>query len=213
MFLFFGVLGMGLKELEDLRLTSREVIQFLRDGNARFVAGLMRNFDYREQISSVSSLRRPFAVVVSCMDSRIPISLIFDQGVGSIFNICVAGNFVGFDVLSSLELACISDSVKLIVIIGHNDCSAIKSVCDGVAFCNVARIFSALRPAVMAVEGFGLDRTSYNRDFVYAVARKNVELSVGRVCEFSSFLREKIFNGEILVVGAMYDIYTGCVEI
>ena len=174
---------------------------------------LIKEINYKEQNYISTTFQRPFAVILSCMDSRIPVSKIFNQNIGDIYNICIAGNFVDESIIASLELACTNESVKLIIIIGHNECSAIQNACNSIKIGNIKRIVSKIEPAIMAVKGFETNRTSSNKEFVEAVANKNVELGISEIYKKSIFLKEKIYQKKVFLIGAMYNIYTGCIDI
>ena len=190
--------------------TPARALQKLKDGNDRFVRGDLLDRDYRKQVLATGDEGQfPFAAVVGCVDSRAPAEVVFDQGVGDIFNARVAGNFVNDDMLGSLEFACAVAGAKLIVVLGHNECGAVKGAADDVVMGNLTKTLANLKPAVAAVTGHEKDRTSTNPAFVQAVAEKNVHLTVDRIRQRSPILREMIVKGEVGLVGAMYDIRTG----
>jgi len=160
-------------------------------------------------------LQWPFAVILSCIDSRVSAELVFDQGLGDIFSIRIAGNFVNDDILGSLEFGCKVAGAKLVVVLGHKHCGAIKGVCDGVELGHLTGMLAKLKPAMDAVSTpvESARRNSSNDVFVQAVARKNVDLTVENVLERSDVLRAMLDAKEIEVVGAMYDVETGEVEL
>jgi carbonic anhydrase len=135
--------------------------------------------------------------------------LIFDQGIGDIFNARVAGNFVNDDILGSLEFACAAAGARLIVVMGHTECGAIKGACDDIVLGNLTQTLANIKPAVADVSGYDSDRTSKNSKFVQAVAAKNVVLTVGRIRERSPILRDMVDKGQIGLEGAIYDVHTG----
>jgi carbonic anhydrase len=190
-------------------MTPDEAIQMLKEGNERFVNNQMVNRNLLEQVEKTSTGQYPFAAVISCIDSRVPTEIIFDQGIGDIFNGRVAGNFVDEDMLGSLEFACKVAGSKAIVILGHSHCGAVKGACDNVELGNLTGMLQRIQPAVDAVTDVKEFRTSQNPEFVQKVADAHVELTVEDISENSSVLKEMIDNGEIKVVGAMYDIETG----
>ena len=190
-------------------MSPMQAIQRLKEGNARFVAGKMLNCDLSEQVKMTADGQYPFAAIVGCIDSRASNELIFDQGIGDVFSVRVAGNFVNDDMLGSLEFACAVTGAKLIVVAGHTECGAIKGACDDVVMGNLTQTLANIKPAVAAVSGFVSDRTSSNSAFVQAVADKNVELTKKRITERSSVLREMIDDGRVGLVGAMYDVHSG----
>ena len=181
----------------------------LKDGNNRFVQGKMLERDFMQQVKATGSGQFPFAAIIGCLDSRASNELIFDQGIGDIFSGRVAGNFVNDDLLGSLEFACAAAGAKLIVVLGHTECGAVKGACDDVVLGNLTQTLANIKPAVAAVPGFEADRSSKNDKFVQAVAEKNVVLTLARIRERSSILREMIDKGQIGLAGAMYDVHTG----
>lgn len=190
-----------------------DALQLLKDGNQRFKdkSTISRSFD--KQIDLTSTGQYPFATVVSCIDSRIPTEIIFDQGIGDIFNARIAGNFVNDDILGSLEFACKLAGSKLIVIMGHTSCGAVKGACDHAELGNLTGMLDKIKPALDKVPtAEGVDRSSKNLDFVNQVALQNVELTIAKLKKDSPVLNEMIESGEIQVVGAMYDVKTGIVS-
>lgn len=192
--------------------TPQMALQMLEDGNARFVQGRMLNCDYMQQVRATGDGQYPFAAIVGCIDSRASNELIFDQGVGDIFSARVAGNFINDDMLGSLEFACAAAGAKLIAVVGHTECGAIKGACDDVVLGNLTQTLANLKPAVAAVSGYEADRSSGNAAFVQAVADKNVQVTIERIRERSSILRGMADRGEIDLAGAMYDVHTGQVS-
>lgn len=183
-------------------------LQKLKDGNARFVEGESTYKDYKAQVQETSKGQYPFAIILSCMDSRNPSEIIFDQGIGDIFNIRIAGNIVDEDVLGSLEFACKVTGSKLILVMGHTNCGAIMGACDDVKLGNLTALLSKIRPAVERVNEDG-DRNSKNSEYVAKVARENVILAIECIKNNSPILKEMLDNGEIMAVGSMYDLETG----
>lgn len=190
-------------------ITPEGALQKLRDGNARFVEGRMRKRNLLEQVKATAGGQFPFAAVVGCIDSREAAQVTFDQGIGDVFSATVAGNFVNDDILGSLEFACAITGAKIVVVVGHSDCGAIKGACDDVVLGNLTQTLANIKPAVAAVTGFESDRTSANGPFVQAVAEKNVELTMARIRQRSAILRDMADKGEIAIAGAMYDVHTG----
>ena len=188
-------------------------VEMLKNGNARFIAGDSINRDLHKQVTQTATGQYPFASVVSCIDSRIPTEVVFDQGIGDIFNARVAGNFVNEDILGSLEFACKLAGSKVIVIMGHTSCGAVKGACDHAKLGNLTQMLEKIQPAVNAITTpDGVDRSSKNLDFVNKVAVKNVELTIEKLKADSPVLNEMFTNGEIDIVGAMYDVKTGSVS-
>lgn len=194
-------------------LGPEDALQLLKEGNNRFLSkkSIARSFD--EQINLTSTGQYPFAAVVSCIDSRIPTEIVFDQGIGDIFNARIAGNFVNNDILGSLEFACKLAGSKLIVIMGHTSCGAVKGACDHAELGNLTGMLEKIKPAVDKVEtAEGVDRSSKNIDFVNEVAVQNVHLTIAKLKKDSPVLQEMIEAEEIDVVGAMYDVTSGKVS-
>ncbi|MCF6171709.1 MAG: carbonic anhydrase [Bacteroidales bacterium] len=188
-------------------------VEMLQKGNHRFVQGkpLPREFD--KQIAQTATGQYPFAIVLSCIDSRIPTEIIFDQGIGDIFNARIAGNFVNEDILGSMEFACKFAGSKLVVVMGHTSCGAVKGACDSVQAGNLTQLLEKITPAVEGTKTKPNEkRSSENADFVNRVAVKNVELTVENICGQSPILCEMYKQGEIDIVKAMYDVASGKVE-
>ena len=190
-------------------ITPQMAIDMLKDGNKRFVSGNALSRDHAKQVSDTSTGQFPFGVVLECIDSRVPAEIVFDQGIGDIFTVRIAGNFANDDILGSLEFACKVAGSKAIVVLGHTSCGAVKGACDKVELGNLTGMLGKIQPAVDAIADDGSERSSKNAEFVQKVADKNVDLTVADILSKSDVLREMNDNGEISVVGAMYDISTG----
>ena len=190
-------------------ITPVKALEMLKAGNARFARGEMLERNYMAQIRATGDGQYPFAAVVGCIDSRVSNELIFDQGIGDIFSARVAGNFVNDGVLGSLEFACAAAGAKLVVILGHTECGAVKGACDDVVLGNLTRTLANIKPAVASVEGFAANRSSSNPAFVQAVADRNVVLTLARIRERSAILRDMTDSGAIGLVGATYDVHKG----
>jgi carbonic anhydrase len=192
-------------------LTPDSAIALLKEGNSRFVENKKADRDLLEQVNDTASGQYPFATILSCIDSRVSAELIFDQGVGDIFSARVAGNIVNADLLGSIEFACKLAGTKVVVILGHTACGAVKGACDDAKLGNLTTLLHKIKPAVAAVsEPSNSDlRNSSNIDFVNAVAVKNVELTINNARSLSPVLKEMEDNGEIKIIGAMYDIKNG----
>lgn len=194
-------------------LSPAMAVALLKDGNKRFLGGNTLNRNLHQQVADTASGQYPFAAVVSCIDSRIPTEVIFDQGIGDIFNARVAGNFVNEDILGSLEFACKLAGSKVIVVMGHTSCGAVKGACDHAELGNLTQMLDKIMPAVDGTStAEGEARNSSNGDFVNRVAVKNVELTIANLKSMSPVLNEMLENGEIEVVGAMYDVKDGSVS-
>jgi carbonic anhydrase len=195
-------------------LTPRMALEILKEGNTRFVNNLKAQRDLLEQANDTRDGQWPFAIVLSCIDSRTSAELIFDQGLGDIFSVRIAGNIVNTDILGSMEFACKVAGSKLIVVLGHTKCGAVKGACDHVEMGNLTELLSKLQPSVYAErETVNItDRHSKNSTFVENVASINVRRSVKSIIERSFIIEQMVEKGEIGVVGAMYNIDTGKVE-
>jgi carbonic anhydrase len=192
-------------------LSHNQILDLLKDGNARFINSKKLDRNLRQQVDETSGGQFPFATILSCIDSRIPVETIFDQGIGDLFSVRIAGNFVNDDILGSMEFACKLAGSKVLVIMGHTSCGAVKGACDGAELGKLTGMLDKIKPAVNAVENpkDPSERTSANLDFVNEVARKNVELTIEAIRSGSGVLAEMEAQGEIQIVGAMYDVATG----
>lgn len=195
-------------------MTPEKALQYLKEGNVRFQKNLKANRNLLEQVNDTAEGQFPFATILSCIDSRVSAELVFDQGLGDIFSIRIAGNFVNQDILGSMEFACKLAGTKLIVVLGHTSCGAIKGACDHARMGNLTALINKIEPAVYAVEEpeDKSVRNSSNLEFVDAVAKMNVEMTLDNVRSQSVILSEMEKNGEIKIVGGMYDLSTGEVE-
>ena len=193
--------------------TPAQAFAKLKDGNARFVSGSPVHRNLHKQIKETAKGQYPFATVVSCLDSRTSSELIFDQGMGDVFNARVAGNIVNPDILGSLEFASKAAGSKLIAVIGHTKCGAIKGACDHVELGNLTGLLNKIEPAVAATSSAkGEDRSSKNYGFVDRVAETNVRKTIANIRSNSAILRQMEKDGQIKIVGGMYDIETGKVS-
>lgn len=195
-------------------MTPEKSLQFLKEGNLRFQNNLKANRNLLEQVNDTSEGQFPFATILSCIDSRVSAELVFDQGLGDIFSVRIAGNFVNSDILGSMEFACKLAGTKLVVVLGHTACGAVKGACDDARLGNLTGMLAKIKPAVKAVTEpkDPSIRNSKNSEFVDNVAAKNVQLTIDRILEESDVLAEMQNNGEIKIIGAMYDINTGAVK-
>ncbi len=195
-------------------LTPRMALEILKEGNDRFVKNLKAQRDLLAQANDTRDGQWPFAVILSCIDSRTSAELIFDQGLGDIFSVRIAGNIVNTDILGSMEFACKVAGSKLIVVLGHTKCGAVKGACDHVEMGNLTELLSKLQPSVYAERSTSNPdaRNSKNTAFVENVASINVKRSVKSVIERSYIIEQMVENGEIGIVGAMYNIESGKVE-
>ena len=183
----------------------------LVEGNKRFVEKKQLNRDLMQQVAETSTGQYPFATVLSCIDSRVSSELIFDQGIGDIFSVRIAGNFVNEDILGSMEFACKLAGTKLILVLGHTACGAVKGACDHARLGNLTALINKIEPAVAAVKEPAEEsmRNSSNPTFVNDVAAMNVKMTIEAIRTQSQVLKEMEDAGTIHIVGGMYDISTG----
>lgn len=195
-------------------ITPERALEFLKEGNHRFVNNLKLNRNLLQQANETRQGQWPFAAIVSCIDSRTSAELIFDQGLGDIFSIRIAGNVVNTDIMGSLEFACRLAGSKLIVVLGHTTCGAIKGACDHVELGNLTELLAKIQPSVYE-ESTVTDpsgRSSSNAQFVENVADLNVRRSVRSIINRSYILERLIEQGEVAIIGAKHDLASGLVE-
>jgi carbonic anhydrase len=190
-------------------MTPEIALKLLKDGNERFTSGLSANRDLLQKVKDTQHGQSPFAAILSCMDSRAPAELIFDQGIGDIFNIRIAGNVISPYVLGSLEYAVAVAGSKLILVMGHTNCGAIKGACDDVKMGNLTSLLEQIKDSVSQETSTTENRTGNNLEFVNKVSLLNVQHSVNQMIEQSEVIRGLVESGEIKIVPAMYDIATG----
>lgn len=194
-------------------ITPEDAISLLKKGNNRFLKNKFLNRDYKEQISNSSNGQHPFVIVLSCIDSRVPVEIIFDQGIGDLFSVRVAGNVVSKDVLGSIEYACKYAGVKLIVILGHTSCGAVKGACDGLEDGNLTHLLQKIKPAIDKTKTDESEiRDSSNIHFVNSVANNNLNNSINDIKSHSIILKEMIDSDMVSICSAMYDVETGIVN-
>ncbi|WP_341834037.1 carbonic anhydrase family protein [Chitinophaga pollutisoli] len=198
-------------KLSQSNTTPEMALEILKEGNARFVNNLRINRNLLGMVNDTKEGQWPVAAIVSCMDSRTSAELIFDQGLGDIFSIRLAGAVISDNVLGSLEYACKVAGSKFIVVLGHTHCGAIKGACDHVEMGNLTGLLGKIRPAVFQEKTITENRNSKNHDFVEAVTNIHTDRSVQAILEQSIILAEMIDNGEVGIIGAMYDVETGVV--
>ncbi len=194
---------------EQQALTPDSVIQILKDGNMRFMANNTTSRDHSAMVRDAAAGQYPKAIILSCVDSRIPVEDVFDRGIGDIFVARVAGNFANEDILGSMEFACKVSGAKLILVLGHESCGAIKSAIDNVKLGNITAMLSKIQPAITASNDFNGEKSSKNPDYVEWVAKKNVLNTIAIIRAKSPVLKEMEDKGEIKIVGAYYDLHTG----
>lgn len=192
-------------------ISPEKAIEILKTGNERFVNNLKANRNLLQQVNETSDGQHPFAVILSCIDSRTSAELIFDQGLGDIFSIRIAGNILNEDILGSMEFACKIAGAKAVIVLGHSKCGAIKGACDNVEMGNLTALLTKIRPAVDDELIIKENRNSSNADFVEKVAVINVKRTVKAIMERSPILNEMIKTGELDLLGGMYDVETGVV--
>jgi carbonic anhydrase len=192
--------------------TPAQVLDWLERGNQRFASGQPepRDMLHDQQVNAAGQY--PRAVLLSCIDSRAPAEFIFDAGIGDLFNARIAGNIADADLVGSMEFACKVSGAKLVVVMGHTNCGAIKGACDHVQLGNLTGLLEKIQPAVQAVQDVPGARNSKNKEFVEAVAEANVRLTVARIRELSPILRTMEDEGKIKIVGCIYDLETGRVR-
>jgi carbonic anhydrase len=195
-------------------MTPDDVLRYLKEGNERFVAGTLTSRDHSAQVRYASKGQYPKALVLSCLDSRIPVEDVFDLGIGDLFVARVAGNFENLDILGSMEFAGIHDNgdgVKVIVVMGHGSCGAIKHAIDDTKLGNVTAMLTNIKPAIDAHASYQGDKTSKNSEFVQLVTESNVNITINDIRERSPILKDLEQSGKIKIVGALYDMDTGVV--
>jgi len=195
-------------------MTPHKALEYLKEGNKRFQGNLSANRNLLQQVNDTTEGQFPFATILSCIDSRVSAELVFDQGLGDIFSIRIAGNFINEDILGSMEFACKLAGTRLIVVLGHTSCGAIKGACDHARLGNLTKLIEKIEPAVAAVSEPKDEslRNSKNLDFVDEVSAKNVLMAIDDIRKRSPILVEMEEKDEIKIVGAMYDISNGSVH-
>ncbi|MDQ3194658.1 MAG: carbonic anhydrase family protein [Bacteroidota bacterium] len=196
------------KELQQAT-TPAKIIDVLKEGNNKFVKGDLTFTDYPKQIIETSKGQFPSAVILSCLDSRVPVEKVFDLGVGDVFVARVAGNIVNTDMLASMEFGCKVAGAKLIVVLGHTECGAVKAAIDNVKLGNITELLAKIGPAIDSMSTYSGDKTSKDNGYVDKVTAENVELVMNTIRKNSSILDEMEKNGEIDIIGGVYDINSG----
>lgn len=193
-------------------LTPQIALDILKEGNRRFVNNLKENPNLLEQVNETQNRQYPFAVILSCIDSRTSAELIFDQGLGDIFSVRIAGNIINEDILGSMEFACKIAGSKFILVLGHTNCGAIQGACDHLEMGNITALLSKITPSIESETTTIKNRNSKNVKFVENVALINVHKTVTAIKERSYILHEMIDKGEIGICGAIYNVETGVVD-
>lgn len=194
---------------EQQKITPAEAINLLKNGNRRFLERKMEHRDYNAQIEITSNGQFPLACVLSCIDSRVPVELIFDQGLGDVFSCRVAGSVINEDVLGSMEFACKIAGAKAIVVLGHTRCGAIMGACDNVQMGNLTALLNKIKPAIDAETTITENRNSGNKEFLYRVTDLNIHRAIRTISEKSPLLAEMATNHQIAIIGGVYDVETG----
>ena len=192
------------KEIQEI-LTPANAHRILAEGNLRFVQNVKAQRNLKSQVLETSAGQFPFAVILSCIDSRVPAELVFDQGIGDIFSVRVAGNIVNEDILGSMEFACKVAGSKIVVVMGHSKCGAVKGACQHVELGNLSTLLDKIKPALNLVE----NGREFSAELVEDVALENVNQSINEIRKKSQILAELEKAGDIEIVGAMYSVDTG----
>ena len=190
-------------------LTPDLALEILKEGNERFVNNIKAHRNLLEQVNETSAGQFPFAAILSCIDSRTSAELIFDQGLGDILSIRIAGNILNDDILGSMEFACKIAGSKLIVVLGHTNCGAIIGACNNIVLGNITGLLQKIKPAIEQETETKTDRTEKNETFLRNVTVNNVFITVNKVKEQSPILREMVETGQIKIIGGLYDVDTG----
>ncbi len=199
-----------LTQEQQSRLTPDEVLRLLDAGNERFTSGALTTRDHSRKVRAAAEGQFPKAMILSCIDSRIPVEDVFDRGIGDVFVARVAGNFENTDILGSMEYACKVSGAKLVLVLGHEHCGAIKSAIDGAVLGNITAMLENIQPAVDSVSSdYEGPKTSDNPEFVHLVAERNVLLTMENIRRRSPILKAMEDEGEIRIVGALYEMRTG----
>ena len=201
-----------LSQEEQAAITPAIALDLLKEGNNRFVNNQQFNRDLLQQASETANGQYPFAVILSCIDSRTPAELVFEQGIGDIFSIRIAGNIINEDILGSMEFGCKVAGAKLIVVLGHTQCGAVKGACDHVEMGNLTSLLSKITPAVDSEKTITDERNSSNEDFVQKVTELNIKQTTDAIKERSPILQAMIDAGECGIVSGCQDISTGKVH-
>ena len=198
---------------EESVITPAQALKWLKAGNLRFIQGEHTPKDYHNKIKQTANEQRPFAAVLGCIDSRVPHEIVFDQNLGHIFSIRIAGNFADNSILGSLEFATYCAGAKIILVLGHTDCGAVKGACDNITLGHLTQTLQHLSPALKATTGFSESmQNSANLAYVMQVTRYNVQLTVTKILNESPVLRELVEKQKLMVVAGIYNTSTGKVD-
>ncbi|MFJ1269594.1 carbonic anhydrase family protein [Legionella lytica] len=194
---------------EQHNITPDQAIDLLHKGNQRFIQNLRFNRNLLQQVNETADGQFPFATILSCIDSRTPAELIFDQGLGDVFSIRIAGNIVNEDIIGSLEFACKAAGSKLIVVLGHTNCGAIKGACDNAQLGSLTQLLEKIKPAIQQEKTFKEDRNGSNLAYVNEVAKINITHSIQNILNKSSIIKELVDDKTIKIIGGLYDVSSG----
>jgi len=201
-----------LTQKEQEALKPDEVVQLLKEGNRRFVSGTLTCRDHSAQVRKAANGQFPKAMILSCVDSRVPVEDVFDRGIGDIFVARVAGNFENTDILGSMEFATKISGAKLILVLGHEHCGAVKAAIDQAQLGNITEMLKNIAPAVKSLSDYRGKQSSSNPEFVHLVAERNIQLTMEDIRKRSPILKDLEAKGKLKIVGAVYDMDTGKVE-
>jgi carbonic anhydrase len=190
-------------------LSPKEVLSLLKEGNEDFINDRLTIRNNSSRVRAAAMSQHPKAVILSCLDSRVPVEDVFHRGIGDVFVARVAGNIINEDMLGSMEFGCKVSGAKLILVLGHEHCGAIKSAIDDVKLGNITPLLAKIRPAVSGITNFDGDKTAKNDKFVHAVCERNVELTVANIRKNSPILAEMEKKGKLILQGAVYDMDSG----
>lgn len=196
------------KEMQEA-ITPAIALELLEDGNKRFINNLKVNRNLLQQANETSDGQHPFAIILSCIDSRTSVELIFDQGLGDVFSVRIAGTIINDDILGSMEFACKVAGAKIIAVLGHSNCGAVKGACDHVEMGHLTGLLNKIKSSIDLEQTIKEDRTSNNEEFIKKITKLNVQQSVHNVMEQSPILNELIQNGDCGIIGGYHDITTG----
>ena len=197
---------------EQAALTPDQVLRELKQGNKRFTSGTVTSRDHSAMVRDAASGQFPKAMVLSCVDSRIPVEDVFDRGIGDMFVARVAGNFENTDILGSMEFATKVSGAKLILVLGHTDCGAVKAAIDGAELGNITAMLENIQPAIDEFSDYDGEKNSANKEFVRMVTEKNIRLTMDDIRQRSEIMSALEQEGQLKIVGALYDMHTGNVD-
>ncbi|KTD21286.1 carbonic anhydrase family protein [Legionella londiniensis] len=196
------------KELQK-KITPADALKLLKQGNQRFIQNLRLNRNLLQQVNETAEGQYPFATILSCIDSRTPAELIFDQGLGDIFSIRIAGNIINDDIIGSMEFACEIAGSKLIMVLGHTNCGAVKGACNHAQLGHLTALLEKIKPAIEQENTIIKDRDGNNSEFVNEVAKRNVQIAMSSIPAKSSIIKKLVESSAVAIVGGLYDVSTG----